>query len=290
MAGTRSDEIVQIYDHKRPNGSSPFTTLKQNGTNYTKGAENIAKGAGLAKSVVVSWMNSPGHKKNILNSGLRYMGTGFTSVSNATHWVQLFADNNGSDCASITYVEELGYFILTLKNGTTAYAPYDPASSPNKDKGVTHNYPGAGVVKAAEKKTIPNGWYNLSTMGNYLNMTSKDFAELRKLSVNQAFYLKNKGNGKITLKLKNGTYLGVSSAKKDGIQLKAVKNEYSWTTYLERGTDVLSLRPAANISMVANASDEKSANGTKVIIWTHQNLDAPNHAEFRFIPTTAPKK
>lgn len=289
-AGVRSDELMKLYSHTRPNGKNAFTALGEQGISMTTGAENIARGQGTPENVVKDWMNSPGHKANILTEKLRYMGTGFSFDSNG-HWVQLFATTNNSSCSSITFNENLGYFTLKLKNGTTAYAPYDPASSPTVGNTVVFNYPGVDSATSDAKKeptTVKEGWYNLRTMYNYINLDSKGSAELRKKTNNEAFYLENKGNGQASLKLANGKYLGISDAIKDGVQLKAVSSPYLWTIYAEKDSDIFSLRPASQLKMVVNAAGEKNTDGTKVILWTHENLDAPNHAEFRFIPTDAP--
>ncbi|GAA3009927.1 hypothetical protein GCM10010483_63670 [Actinokineospora diospyrosa] len=56
---------------------------------YTSpGAENIAKGQRTAAQVMTAWMNSAGHRANILNCGLKTMGLGF--VQNGYYWTQMF--------------------------------------------------------------------------------------------------------------------------------------------------------------------------------------------------------
>ncbi|NLB24502.1 MAG: WG repeat-containing protein [Clostridiales bacterium] len=140
------------------------------------------------------------------------------------------------------------------------------------------------------ENTIHEGWYNLRAMTNYLNITSQGDAELRKLSDNEAYYVENHGGAKYTLKMKDGRYLGLDGSRTDGARVKAVKNPYTWLIYWEatnfnkEKSDIFSLRPPEAVKMVVNASGEKNADGTPVIIWTHDKLDAPNHAEFRFIP------
>lgn len=288
-AGVRGDEMPVLYEHTRPNGSKAYTALSENGISHSSAAENIAMGAPNAEEVVLGWMNSPGHKANILTAKLRYMGTGFTNEG-TPYWVQLFAANDGSDCASITYNETLGYFVLTLKNGITAYAPYDPVSSPTDGESVAFNYPGVGTIKAREPQTMADGWYNLNIMGNYINLTSEGKAQLNKRTTNQAFYIENTGAGQITLKTADGTYLGVGSTIKDGTQVTAVTTPYAWRTYLESGQSVFSLRPAAKAQVLLNASEQKNTNGTKIILWTHENLDAPGHAEIRFEAAKKPEE
>ena len=139
--------------------------------------------------------------------------------------------------------------------------------------------------------TIFDGWYHLRSMNNYLNLTADGAAELRKLSENEAFYVESKGGSQYTLKMKDGRYLGLEDPRKDGARVKAVNSPYTWlihweaTNFNKEKSDIFSLRPPEATKMVINASGEKNADGTAIIIWTHGALDAPNHAEFRFIPT-----
>ena len=140
--------------------------------------------------------------------------------------------------------------------------------------------------------TIIDGWYHLRSMNNYLNLTANGAAELRKLSENEAFYVESKGGSQYTLKMKDGRYLGLEGTRKDGARVKAVNSPYTWlihweaTNFNKEKSDIFSLRPPEASKMVVNASSEKNADGTPIIIWKHEKLDAPNHAEFRFIPTS----
>jgi hypothetical protein len=136
----------------------------------------------------------------------------------------------------------------------------------------------------ANTKNISNGWYNLRVMYNYMNLDAAGYAELRKKSVNQSFYVENKGNHQVTLKISNGKYLGIAETIKNGVQVKAVNSPYLWNTYSENNADIFSLRPSSNTRMVVNASGEKNTDGTHIILWTSPDLNAPNNAEFRFIP------
>lgn len=145
----------------------------------------------------------------------------------------------------------------------------------------------------ASGSALHNGWYYLRAMNNYLNITAAGEAELRKLSKNEAFYVENNDRGGFTLKMKDGRYLGLDDARKDGARVKAVNSPYTWlihweaTNFNKEKSDIFSLRPPEAQKLVVNASGEKNTDGTPVIIWTHKGLDAPNHAEFRFIPANA---
>jgi hypothetical protein len=149
----------------------------------------------------------------------------------------------------------------------------------------------AFAIGWASDNTIIEGWYHLRAMNNYLNLTVDGKAEIRKLSENEAFYVESKGGSQYTLKMKDGRYLGLEGTRKDGARVKAVNSPYIWlihweaTNFNREKSDIFSLRPPEALKLVVNASGEKNADGTSIIIWKHDKLDAPNHAEFRFIPT-----
>lgn len=286
-AQIRAKELEILFEHTRPDGSYADTVFDELG--YKKGyaliafAENIAYGQPTPEWAVSDWMNSPGHRANILAKHLRHLGVGRYGDG----WAQVFATDIGSDAVSINFNEELGYFTLKLKCGFTAYAPYDPISSPTVDGEVTFNYP--SVLPLTGTKAPADGWYYLRAMNNYLNIDASGKAELRNKSAangNQAYYVENHGKNQITLKMPDGRYLGVSGNLSNGVKVQAVNTPYLWNTYTENNNDIYSLRSPADVRMMLNASGEKNTDGTPIILWTHENVNAPNHAEFRFIPTT----
>ena len=86
----RADEITVLMSHTRPNGK-PCQSLIENGV-YTVG-ENIAAGVATPDEVVKLWMNSPGHRANILNTDYEELGVGHTYKGNSSYkhyWVQMF--------------------------------------------------------------------------------------------------------------------------------------------------------------------------------------------------------
>lgn len=91
-AGRRAEEIATTFSHTRPDGSSCFTVLSEFGVSYRAAGENIAAGQPTPEAVVNSWMNSPGHRSNILNPNFKSLGVGYVSGrgSYGCYWVQLF--------------------------------------------------------------------------------------------------------------------------------------------------------------------------------------------------------
>ena len=65
--------------------------MKSFGINYRSAGENIAAGQTTAESVMKSWMNSPGHKKNILSPNFTHIGVGYAKGGSYGHyWTQQF--------------------------------------------------------------------------------------------------------------------------------------------------------------------------------------------------------
>ncbi|HHX57293.1 MAG TPA: hypothetical protein GX710_04680 [Clostridiales bacterium] len=89
----RADEIIQSFSHTRPNGTSCFTVLSELGISYRSCGENIAAGYPTLEQTVNQWMNSQGHRENILNSSYTHLGVGYVNRSGTqygNYWVQLF--------------------------------------------------------------------------------------------------------------------------------------------------------------------------------------------------------
>jgi uncharacterized protein YkwD len=65
--------------------------MKNFGISYQAAAENIAAGQTTPQEVVQAWMNSPGHRANILNGNYTYIGVGYAKGGSQRHyWTQMF--------------------------------------------------------------------------------------------------------------------------------------------------------------------------------------------------------
>ena len=89
-AAARARELSQRYSHTRPDGSECFTILWHLGIDYGYAGENIAMGQRTPEIVMNDWMNSSGHRANILNENYDCIGVGYTMVDGYPYWVQLF--------------------------------------------------------------------------------------------------------------------------------------------------------------------------------------------------------
>lgn len=86
----RAKESAQSFSHTRPNGSSFSTALTEAGVSYRRAGENIAYGQRTPQQVMNAWMNSSGHRANILNEDFTTIGVGYTVVNGTAYWAQLF--------------------------------------------------------------------------------------------------------------------------------------------------------------------------------------------------------
>ena len=93
-ANIRASELKANFSHTRPNGTSCFTAMSELGIQYKSAAENIAYGQKNPESVMNAWMNSSGHRANILNEKMEYIGVGVFYQDGVYYWSQFFAASN----------------------------------------------------------------------------------------------------------------------------------------------------------------------------------------------------
>ena len=93
VATKKSQDMASkhYFSHTSPTYGSPFDMMEQFGISYRSAGENIAKGQKTPQEVVTAWMNSEGHRKNILSSNFTKLGVGIAKDSNGTiYWTQMF--------------------------------------------------------------------------------------------------------------------------------------------------------------------------------------------------------
>ena len=90
VARYKSQDMVDnhYFPHTSPTYGSPFQMMKAFGLSYRTAGENIAYGQRTPQEVVNAWMNSSGHRANILNSSYTQIGVGY--VANGNYWTQMF--------------------------------------------------------------------------------------------------------------------------------------------------------------------------------------------------------
>ena len=90
LANTRAKEIVSKFDHIRPDGRNSFTILSDNNIQYSSVGENIAYGQDTPEYAMKCWMDSKGHRENILSTKFNGIGVGCYEHNGTLYWVQLF--------------------------------------------------------------------------------------------------------------------------------------------------------------------------------------------------------
>lgn len=88
VAQKKAEDMINsnYFSHTSPNYGSPFDMLKTFGISYSSAGENIAKGQKTPQEVMNAWMNSSGHRANILKPEYDSIGVGFYQGA----WVQMF--------------------------------------------------------------------------------------------------------------------------------------------------------------------------------------------------------
>ncbi len=96
LARIRSNDMAtkNYFDHTSPTGETAFTLLAANGIGYKTAGENIGRNdypdSQTAKVVFDAWMNSPGHKANILNPSFSQIGIGMAASASMKYYTQIF--------------------------------------------------------------------------------------------------------------------------------------------------------------------------------------------------------
>lgn len=159
----RSAETVVSFSHTRPNGEKCFTASSK------MSGENIAMGSGALsatpKQVMVLWMNSPGHKANILEKSYQSIGIGCFATSYGTYWVQCFGRGT-AQTLSQPENEKAGYRVATDTTSQTVLIKGTDVGSSSAGTSTASPMPSAAPAGATEKPestkipaatTVPSG-------------------------------------------------------------------------------------------------------------------------------------
>lgn len=93
VARYKSQDMITkgYFAHQSPSYGSPFNMMENFGIRFSAGAENIASGQATPQAVMNSWMNSSGHRNNILSASYTQIGVGVAKTSQGTcYWTQMF--------------------------------------------------------------------------------------------------------------------------------------------------------------------------------------------------------
>ena len=93
VARFKSQDMIdkKYFSHTSPTYGSPFDMMQKFGLRFSAAGENIAYGQKTASEVMNSWMNSSGHRANILSQAYTQIGIGVAKMANGTlYWTQMF--------------------------------------------------------------------------------------------------------------------------------------------------------------------------------------------------------
>lgn len=172
-ANVRASELIGKFSHTRPDGTSCFTILDDYNIKAMLAGENIAAGQQSPEQVMHAWMNSPGHRSNILKKGYKHIGIGYAQGgAYAKNWTQVFVGGcNFTKCepkglASVypvgTQIDDMqGYLAVTCDMHGTSYVPII------KEMCTGYNPSKSG------KQTITISWRGLSVKAIVSNQTEQ---------------------------------------------------------------------------------------------------------------------
>ena len=156
----RAAEISLLFEHTRPDGSDCFSVSSK------AYGENIAAGSITPDAVMSQWMNSSGHRSNILNSRWGSMGVGCVKVGSITYWVQLFSDEGAS--GSVPSGTRTQKATIQLVNSVV---PFDDASGFNLNMWQEDPEP----LKVGDTYELTVGVENPGWTGTYCSTDASGF-------------------------------------------------------------------------------------------------------------------
>ena len=159
----RSKEVITVMrmDHLRPDGQPYHTSIETSFANSRYTGENCARGVLSPAQAIKVWMNSDGHRKNMLDKQWCYFGSGMAEGgSYIKNWVQLFSTgsgvidaktNTGSFHFDTIADMEKAYLICDLSEGIKGYVPLDEDYMVKNGNHYTIHLMGKSVTVTVEK-------------------------------------------------------------------------------------------------------------------------------------------
>lgn len=145
----RSAETVVSFSHTRPNGEKCFTASSK------MSGENIAMGGGSScattEQVMIRWMNSPGHKANILTKSYQSIGIGCFVTNYGTYWVQCFGRGT-AQTLSQPENEKAGYRVAADTTSQTVMIKGTDVGSSSASMSTASPMPSAAPAEATENQ------------------------------------------------------------------------------------------------------------------------------------------
>lgn len=250
----RAAEINLYFSHTRPDGSACYSLIT-NVNGYPKG-ENIAAGQASPTAVMTSWMNSEGHKANILNGGYKSIGIGCFTQGGILYWTQVFA---GAE--AVTGVQPANREVTCTVNVDTAYLSSDKIEF----VGSYDFKIGSEVEMSA--RVINTGWsYSKCKLNpSSFNWTSNN-TELARIDNNGKVTPLYPGEVTITAALKAAPYTGISYTK-TVTGNPADVNPLKCSLKINGVSDNLNVNVGQSVNMTAKASGGGKEYTYSFLIW-----------------------
>jgi len=217
IAEWRAEELTEVLEHVRPDGSKWVTILDECEIEYDFAGENFAYGYKSPSAVVDAWMKSTNHRSNILDENFEYMGVGFFKEGASYYWVQIFI-GYGTD-----YDED--------PEASSEYEEYEEdderpviSSKPDKPAGESMQiqFDGSGNIKSIEVAQVMGKGVDLETGDLYLmssHVAGKNTAIL--VELNEPVEIDPSGNTQYVTVSKDGKEIArlkpLGSAKKSSL-------------------------------------------------------------------------
>ncbi len=226
-ARVRSKETVSNFSHIRPDGSSCFTALNQANVPYSWAGENIAAGCGTPMVATTAWMNSAGHRQNILTSQYTHLGVGYYNQPGSQYvhyWTQLFTGGCSVNSLSVYNMKTgkaLGSTTLQVKKGTKL----DDMELAGRVTCPTHGtsyFPLDAALCSGYSASKTSGTQTVTLSAYGLKATFKVFV-LSALQSEKAPVLKRSLSGRNTVKLQ---WTAVNGAEKYQLYRKTKNGSY----------------------------------------------------------------
>ena len=199
----RAGEISTYYSHQRPDGSN-FSTI-----NSLAVGENIAAGYGNPTAVMNGWMNSSGHKANILKNSYKSIGIGCVFHNGAWYWVQNFGTGMSNEFSK-TNTHDVKQTINISKENIKLVCNYIEVDY--TDDSIYNEIDENSINRTFEYSKYPNGFRPLVEGGNVGSCSSGGiFTDFYDISSDSLVYSSN--NEKIFTVDKNGIVHIVSTGK-----------------------------------------------------------------------------
>lgn len=229
LAMTRARESSLYWSHTRPNGTSWSTILKDYVGSF---GENIAANYFNPYEVMKGWMNSEGHRKNILAPNWKSVGIGYFKIGNNVFWCQLFSSGEATSPVEKTGIihEENGFVDVLEQNinyevvwpdSNNLTVKVDETLSPTRIRLVNAGFSevvvssskkdfkwessNPDVFTVAEDGTITGKGVGTATLTVSIGSLKKEFvisvsADIKKIEINETLELRKGETSNLTIR------------------------------------------------------------------------------------------